>query len=198
MYVKPENERSASWYDGNYDADLDFHNCHYTRAPSYPAWCIIADRMRREAPGRILDLGCGSGQLACLLRDKGFKNYLGVDFSARKIERARAICPEFTFSLEGLYDCPALKEKKYDTVIAAQVFEHILHDLDVIREIPRGVKCHITVPNVESMAHVRHFPDRASVIEHYKSFFYAKSFSVTGVLINPAGKIHFLAEGIRK
>ncbi len=38
---------------------------------------------------QILELGCGSGHLAHLLKDKGFNNYTGLDFSDIAIDHAR-------------------------------------------------------------------------------------------------------------
>ena len=63
-----------------------------------PSWVIseipkeVQDAVASEwfAPGTsLLDIGCGSGELAAWLAERGF-NVLGVDFSESAIEKARA------------------------------------------------------------------------------------------------------------
>jgi SAM-dependent methyltransferase len=46
-------------------------------------------RGRDRAPGRALDIGCGTGTHALWLADQGF-DVLGIDIARRAIERARA------------------------------------------------------------------------------------------------------------
>ena len=78
----------------------------------------------RPARGRLLDVGCGSGELLEALRDDGWR-VSGVEPSARSAEIAR--------TQRGLdvqtsaFDDAALTESSYDAVIFAAVLEH-LHD----------------------------------------------------------------------
>lgn len=50
----------------------------------------------RGTPHPIVDLGCGAGLLAFLLREHGVANdYVGLDFDRRKIEAAERIAPRY-------------------------------------------------------------------------------------------------------
>src|SRR5688572_7812837 len=50
---------------------------------------------------RILDVGCGLGNQAHLLSQRGYR-VLGTDVSAPAIERARARYPETTFAVDDI------------------------------------------------------------------------------------------------
>lgn len=56
-------------------------------------WLVPADRPR-NAPLRVLDIGCGNARLARFLHDSGFGlNYQGVDANPALLESARARLP---------------------------------------------------------------------------------------------------------
>ena len=80
---------------------------------------VVLDCLRTclASGGTVLDVGCGAGQLACFLRDNGLQNYHGLDFSIKRIEHARIICPEFSFSHEDAYTSQLFSDVDYDTVI---------------------------------------------------------------------------------
>lgn len=50
-----------------------------------------------EPTARILDYGCGYGRVMGLLAEQGYGDLLGVDFSDRMLEKARALWPQFAF-----------------------------------------------------------------------------------------------------
>lgn len=51
---------------------------------------VLVELIRAASPApRLLDLGCGSGRLAAMLRDVPVATYLGVDVSAEGLRRAR-------------------------------------------------------------------------------------------------------------
>jgi len=75
-------------------------------------WDRVADEMTFTHPldrdwldrfvdkkARVLDYGCGYGRSLRDLAGLGYKNAVGVDFSARMIERARREAPNLTFAL---------------------------------------------------------------------------------------------------
>jgi SAM-dependent methyltransferase len=73
--------------------------------------------------GRVLDLGCGRGQLALLLLDLGrATSVLGIDSDARKIEVARAAGPEAEFRVADLaqIELPAA-----DTILLIDVLHYL-------------------------------------------------------------------------
>jgi SAM-dependent methyltransferase len=66
--------------------------------------------------GRVLDIGCGNGQLAALVRPD---RYVGVDRDREALGAARAAFPKYTF-VETLPH-----EGDFDTVVALAVIEHL-------------------------------------------------------------------------
>lgn len=122
-------ERNPDWYDRVFEEEEKWRQ-NYTETPYYTTWAVIADRIRRRGVRSVLDIGCGPGQLACLLRDKGLRHYKGVDFSSKRVEWARKVCPEFEFLAADAFDLDFSSGQSYDAVIAAEFLEHVERDLE--------------------------------------------------------------------
>jgi len=187
-------EQTAAWYDVSFHAAEHFRR-HYTASPYYFLWCVISDRLRTAAPRSVLDIGCGSGQLAALLRDRGLETYCGIDFSQARIEWARKTCPQFEFVLADVFETDLFETREYDTVICTEFLEHVERDLDVLARIRRGTRLYATVPNFPFTSHVRHFATCDSVRGRYAALL--GELDVVPLLANERGKTFFLLEGIR-
>ena len=79
---------------------------------------------------RILDLGCGNGELARQLQQRGFQgHYLGLDFSAGLLAEAAAGLPpeHFRFLQADLANPPWLpaSEPPFDLALAFAVLHHL-------------------------------------------------------------------------
>lgn len=73
--------------------------------------------------GRVLDLGCGRGQLGLFLHELGRASRLtGVDSDARKIEVARAAGPEASFRVA---DAAQLELPEADTILLVDVLHYL-------------------------------------------------------------------------
>ena len=190
--LPPKKEKNAEWYDSAYNSTEAYH-CHYTASHYYFMWTVVADRLRRSGACRILDLGCGPGQFASLLRDRGWRYYSGVDFSPRAIELAQQTCPDFGFHLVDLADSDVLEQEDYDVIVTMEFLEHVEFDLDVVRKIRPGTTVLATVPNFPYTSHVRHFNNEREVHERYASEFC--DFRIDAFVENDAGKTYFLFEG---
>jgi SAM-dependent methyltransferase len=93
-----------------------------------------ADRLRPEQPGaRVLDVGCGVGQVVARLSEAGFEAY-GVDVSEPNIARARRFCPRCQ-----VYDGRVLPfpDAHFAAVGALNVLEHVEEPEAFIRELVR-------------------------------------------------------------
>src|SRR5207237_994704 len=59
-----------------------------------------------RGPGLVCELGCGPGQVARYLRDRGVE-MCGVDLSQGMVERARALNPDITFTQGDMLELDA-------------------------------------------------------------------------------------------
>lgn len=117
--------------------------------PRYPE---IADVIVQLRPRRLLDVGCGSGYLAKLLKAR-FPGLVvhGVDISRVALERARDHTDQVWQVDLDKTDLPVPSEQ-YDTVTCIEVLEHLYDPDHAIREIARvlapGGNTVVTVPNL--------------------------------------------------
>lgn len=190
------NEKDSEWYDRNFLL-TDQYRVHYTKSRYYFLWSIIADRILSAGISSILEVGCGPGQFARLLHDRGFKSYTGFDFSPKRIEHARMNCPDFTFYIADALHADLYEKVSYDAVVCTEFLEHIEKDIEVISCIRRGVKVYASVPNRSCISHVRYFNNTDEVYARYLGYF--DRFHVDGLLAdNQKNSMFFLMEGIKK
>jgi SAM-dependent methyltransferase len=186
-------ERGPAFYDRSFLAH-EHWSAHYTQSRYYFLWAVIADRLRAREAACVLDLGCGPGQLASLLHDTGIPAYVGIDFSPRRIEQARLVCPDYTFVEADVFATDLLETLDYDTVLATEFLEHIEQDHDVLRRLRAGSHFIGTVPNFPASGHVRHFEGAAQVSARYAAAF--RQLAVTPFRASAEGKVYFLLDGV--
>lgn len=187
-------EQGASWYNRAYRTSEEYRK-HYTLSCYYFLWTVIVDRLLREGTESILDIGCGPGQFASFLRDKGLPNYHGIDLSDQAINMARATCPGYTFSAGSIFEADVLDKVAYDTVVAMEFLEHVEDDLVVLKRIRKGARFIGSVPDFPYESHVRYFNSSEEVAKRYGPLF--DQFTVDTFLANGEGKTFYLIEGVR-
>jgi SAM-dependent methyltransferase len=86
------------------------------------AWLGLLRSLLPPAPGRVADLGCGTGTLSLLLAAEGYA-VDGVDFSPEMVRRAVAKAGSFpaTSFVVGDAGDPPLTEGTYDVVLCRHV-----------------------------------------------------------------------------
>jgi 2-polyprenyl-3-methyl-5-hydroxy-6-metoxy-1,4-benzoquinol methylase len=191
--IQEEGEKSSEWYDASFE-NADHWKYHYSLSNYYFLWAVISDRIVRAGIDSVLEIGCGPGQLACLIRDKGVKKYHGFDFSPKRIEQANKACPEFTFSQQDAFKTDLFTTCDYRSVICTEFLEHVKGDLEVLKRIRSGTKFYGTVPNFPYTSHVRHFRDGHDVLARYEQCF--EELHVDTFLANNRSVIYYLLEGI--
>ena len=117
-----------------------------------------ADTLRPKIPGgKVLDVGCGVGQVVARLTEGGFEAY-GVDVSEPSIERARKFCPRCE-----VYDGKRLpfEGEFFASAGALNVLEHVEEPENFIKELVRvvapGGKLVISSPNFMRAIGVRDY-----------------------------------------
>jgi SAM-dependent methyltransferase len=121
---------------------------------NHPGMKILKELASRA--DSILDLGCGEGTRLNLLVSRG--RGVGIDISSKAISLAKKKYPNFDFRVGDLEKLP-LKNKSFDLVYSAFVFEHLDNPEKVIKEAVRvltpGGKFVVIAPNYGA-------PNRAS------------------------------------
>lgn len=163
-------EQPSSHYDGYY-AKSAAYNAHYSKSVYYFLWSVIADRIEHSGITSVLEIGCGPGQLASMLLDRGLQSYTGMDFSPKAIEMARKNCPKGRFEVGDALATDLHRQVDHDLIICTEVLEHIENDLQVVSRFRPGVRCICTVPSFAHESHVRLFRDCEEVKSRYGPFF---------------------------
>jgi 2-polyprenyl-3-methyl-5-hydroxy-6-metoxy-1,4-benzoquinol methylase len=125
-----EREMQNRWADG-YDAIFyqrpvnvgsleDFREFVERKISERFAHLDTAQRRRL----RILDAGCGTGELLSQLRSLGYTNLYGLDVADNMIEMASRKCPEVTFTV-GPFDSSRLPIPQFDVIIGTAWLHHV-------------------------------------------------------------------------
>lgn len=122
----------------------------HRRAVSF-ARCL---RQSVSRPGRVLDFGCGSGDIAIACREAGYE-ITGIDLSPAMIARARARSDGRGIAFDLLESDDPFKlpyrDAYFDGVIASSVLEYVRAPLACLQELRRTCKPSAvliaTVPN---------------------------------------------------
>jgi 2-polyprenyl-3-methyl-5-hydroxy-6-metoxy-1,4-benzoquinol methylase len=185
--------RPAEWYDAVYTASPKY-SAHYSESAYYPVWTVIVDRMVRLGLGDVLDLGCGPGQFAQLLYDKGIESYCGLDFSEQSIAMARQRCATYRFEQADISAPGTIESHRYACVVSLEFLEHIEDDITVIQRIAPNTHVFATVPNYTSAGHVRYFTSELEVADRYETLL--DRFECTSILLHPRGSTIYVIEGV--
>ena len=163
--------KGSEFYDVEF-ARQDHYTRHYSISRYIPVWNEVNVLLEQAQAVKILELGCGPGQLAHMLADDGFQIYKGIDFSVVAVQMAEERLKNYTgfeFEVCDFFNKGFKIKSKYDTVIAIEVLEHIKDDLALIKKIPKDTNIIFSVPCFDARAHVRYFKDINDTVERYKN-----------------------------
>ena len=88
-------------------------------------------------PARLLDVGCGSGAVACFLSRQGYR-VTGIDTCVELLEKANLRCPEGDFIAGDVAALEATHEAVFDAVGFFDVLEHLE---DPVGFVQSAAKC---------------------------------------------------------
>ncbi len=103
------------------------------------------------ARGRLLDIGCGTGEFLMHCKKKGFEVF-GIDIAARNIEETKK-----RYGINSLYQgtikdfVATNNQTKFDIITFFEIVEHLADPIDFINDVKKVLKpggyIVITVPN---------------------------------------------------
>ncbi len=126
---------------------------------------------------RILQIGCGSGNLARVMIYDNYKYVRGVDAAESVIKAAQNSMAtrhrsKFVF---GYFDDAEMYNIEYDTVICTEVFEYSDCDIEVLASVKEGAKVIFTIPGYPNERFPRWFRSEREIKERYKELVEVKS-----------------------
>ena len=151
-----------------------------------------------KMPGKLLDVGCGSGSFAAAMRQQGWE-VRGTDFDPNAADSARkthAIHVDIGDLRDIRYDDGA-----FDAITVRHVVEHVREPVEFATECWRilkpGGRLVFITPNAGSLGH-RHFGSRWRGLEQPRHLFLFDCASMTALLSRagiPAANVFSSAQG---
>jgi SAM-dependent methyltransferase len=123
-----------------------------------------------QAPGRVLDVGCGEGRFAAELARAGF-SVVGVDVAEEPLRRGRARHPELDLRLVAPEGPWPFTDAGFDVVWAGETIEHVADTAGWLSEVRRvlrsGGRLLLSTPAHGRLSMLRLALSRRSFDEHF-------------------------------
>jgi SAM-dependent methyltransferase len=129
----PVPETSAGAANAAYYGTLAAGREHYWRKMAAPRLRVstLLRLLHQSGAQRVVDLGCGNGQLVAAIREQALARELcGIDLSATQIAENRRHLPDVQWAcadLESSRELPPGVEGRFDAVVASEIIEHVEH-----------------------------------------------------------------------
>ncbi len=123
-------ERNAGWWQEGFTAGAD---------PEYEEQILPLAREWLRGFDRVLDVGCGEGQIARLACAEGARLVVGCDPTNAQLETARLRAGGPVY-LRGMAERLPLRDASFDAAVACLVFEHIAHHEPALAEVARVLR----------------------------------------------------------
>lgn len=106
---------------------------------------------------RVLDIGCGTGELITIPLGSLGINVLGIDIHLPSIEYARRKNPFENVRFECI-SVEELADQQFDFIICSEVLEHLSQPIEMLKLIKKMLKydglCIMTIPNGYSLKEI--------------------------------------------
>ena len=159
MIYTPFSEKDASYYDRIYESG-------YSTQAYRPIYEAVLDFLDRMPAPRVLEVGCGTGDLALQIVHRNVP-YRGFDISSVAVGRCRALGIPGV-AVGSAYELKNYRPHDFTVIVALEVFEHI-DDRLAVRNFPEGTHVLFSVPNFVETSHLRAYQDPArDIFEYYE------------------------------
>ena len=125
--TKQHFDETASYYNNSSDGKF-----------VEPMYEVIVGEIEKLESGRILDVGCGNGNLFTYLSERKYE-LTGIDFSANMIMEAEKNCRHATFMVADAEKLP-FEDGSFDIIVCNASFHHYIHPDTVLNEMHRVLK----------------------------------------------------------
>ncbi len=160
MAMESWRDRLYRSYVSSGQAARDLTSDNQRMQPS-PYRHFLSRHLPQDPATRILDLGCGHGSLLACLKELGFHNIEGLDYSAEQIELAHQLGIKEAMRADIMPYLEELSSNQTDAICMMDVIEHIDRDhlfplLDEVWRVLRpGGKLILHAPNAEGIFGLR-------------------------------------------
>jgi len=120
-------EEHAGWWQAGFTAGAD---------PEYEEQILPLAAEHLDGARRVLDVGCGEGQVARLAFAGGATTVVGVDPTAAQVDEAHLRGGGPSYARAGAAGLP-FRDASFDAAVACLVFEHITDVDGAIAEVAR-------------------------------------------------------------
>lgn len=104
-----------------------------------PMYEVIVNEIQKLEGGKILDVGCGNGNLFTLLPDGKYELF-GVDFSENMIAEAKRKCGDKAAFEVGDAENLPFGDDTFDVIVCNASFHHYIHPDTVLKEMHRVLR----------------------------------------------------------
>ena len=190
-------EKGPEWYDTIAEQEK-MYSASPLKSSYYPVYEKIVELLKEMKPEGVVDLGCGSGQLARMVFGAGMDFRYGLDFSPKMIDLARKLNPEIAqrFQCQDFF----IKELLLNAdicIVMTEVLEHLEDDLKLLEKIPSSCPIIFSVPSYITQSHVRAFRSDHEVMERYRGLIRFNKIIPIVMNIEQDFKI-FVCEGVKR
>ncbi|XP_022076062.2 methyltransferase-like protein 27 [Acanthochromis polyacanthus] len=131
----------VQFYDTWAETYEEDHNLMDYQAPELAVSFLAENFCGNPEQARVLDVACGSGLVAKLMHEKGFRCFVGVDGSTGMLEQARKtkLYKDLRPAILGPEPLPA-EPGEFDVVIIVGALRHGFVPVSIIRELWAAAK----------------------------------------------------------
>lgn len=104
-----------------------------------PMYETLLNEIEKIPDGKLLDIGCGNGNLFNCIPDKKYELY-GVDFAENMISEAKLNCGEKASFLTADAERLPFDDNTFDIITCNASFHHYIHPDAVLKEMHRVLK----------------------------------------------------------